>query len=240
MRVSAGRLLAVLSPNGAGKTTLLRCLLGLLPWRSGCTRLDGRDITEMGTAERWRRFAFVPQAPNAVTLSVTGLEMVSIGRAAHLGPFAQPGRADLAIARGTMERIGIPQLAEMPCGQMSGGQFQMVLIARVLATRPQVLVLDEPETGLALRYQLVVLDLVDQVVHEDGVSVVMNTHDPTHALRVADDVLLLPRGGEPLVGDAQEVVTAQNLERILGVQVVLMQTTAAGREHRSVLPVALA
>lgn len=239
VEVESGHLLAVLGPNGAGKTTLLRCLLGLLPWRSGHTRLDGVDIADLPAAERWRRFAFVPQARNAVTLSITGLEMVTIGRSAHLGAFAQPGPADLEIAREIMEEIGIEHLAAVPCGEMSGGQYQMVLIARALATRPRVLVLDEPETGLDFRNQIIVLDLVDRLVHASGLTVVMNTHYPTHALRVADEVLLLPPDGPPRWGPAADVVTPATLGEVFGVRVVLAEVAVDGAVHQSVLPISL-
>lgn len=239
LSVPAGKLLAVLGPNGAGKTTLLRCLLGLLRWRTGRTCLDGEDIAGIPSAERWQRFAFVPQARNAVSLSVSGLEMVTIGRASHLGPFAQPSATDRALAEHIMGEIGIGGLRDIACGEMSGGQFQMVLIARALAAQPRVLVLDEPETGLDFRNQLIVLDLLDRLVHERELTVVMNTHYPTHALRVADQVLLLARDRRPLYGGTDAVVTPDALGDAFGVHVELVETDIDGAAYRSVLPISL-
>lgn len=238
IEVAPGSLLAVLGPNGVGKTTLLRCLVGLLPWRSGRTTLHGHDIGGMPARERWQRFAFVPQARNAASLEVTGLDMVTIGRSAHLGTFAQPSTADLKLAQATMSRIGIAHLRDVPCGQMSGGQFQMVLIARVLVGEPDVLVLDEPETGLDFRNQLVVLDLLARL-RTDGMTIVMNTHYPTHALRVADRALLLSLTHDPLYGPVSTVITAEMLGRSFGVRVELTQAEVDGVAHRAVLPISV-
>lgn len=236
--VDRGALLAVLGPNGVGKTTLLRCLLGLLQWQSGRTTLDGDDIAHMPLRERWRRFTFVPQARNAASLEVTGLDMVTIGRSAHLGTFAQPSPADRHLAELTMARIGIAHLRDVPCGQMSGGQFQMVLIARALVGEPDVLVLDEPETGLDFRNQLIVLDLLDRLKSE-GLAIVMNTHYPTHALRVADRALLLSGDHGHTSGDASAVITPTMLGRSFGVRVELAQVEVDGVAHRAVLPLSV-
>ncbi|AZL07704.1 ABC transporter ATP-binding protein [Brevibacterium aurantiacum] len=233
----AGRLLAVLGPNGVGKTTLLRCTLGLLPWRQGNTLYRDQDISAMSAAQKWQNFAYVPQARNAASLSLTGLDMVTIGRASRIGTFAQPGPKDREIARRTMREIGVRELEMVPCGQMSGGQLQMVLIARALAGDPEVLVLDEPETGLDFRNQLVVLDLLDELVHTRGLTVVMNTHYPAHALRIADHALLLSADSVPLYGPTAEVVTAETLSRVFRVSLEIVQARIEGARHQAILPI---
>lgn len=217
--VEQGELLAILGPNGAGKTTLMRAMIGLLPWTRGQSLIDGVALGEMTQAQVGRHIAYVPQARSAVTLSLSGLDMVTLGRAPHLGLFAQPGRRERAMALEMLHSLGVDYLAEMPCGNMSGGQFQMVLIARALVAGPRVLVLDEPETGLDFRNQLVVLSLLRQLVTERDLAVVINTHYPAHALRIADQVILVNPGDRPISGPAAEVMTEQRLSAVFDVDV---------------------
>lgn len=238
--VAPGELLAILGPNGVGKTTLLRAMIGLQPWTSGASYLDGVDIATMKAATLWKQVAYVPQARSAASVSLTGLDMVIIGRSAHLRALAQPGQAERAMAEAAMADIGIAHLRDVPCAHMSGGQLQMVLIARALVTEPSVIVLDEPETGLDFRNQLIVLDLLDDLVHTRGITAIMNTHYPAHALRVADRSLLLSAAGTPIVGDTASIVTEDNLRAVFDVFVHLAEVSRDGRLHTSVLPVSVA
>ncbi|MCZ4077536.1 ABC transporter ATP-binding protein [Rhodococcus sp. H36-A4] len=240
LALDPGQVLAILGPNGVGKTTLLRCMVGLLRWTSGSSTLDGTDISTMRPAELWRNVAYVPQARNAASVSLTGIDMVTIGRSAHLSTFAQPSTRETSMAERVMEEIGIIHLRDVPCGQMSGGQFQMVLIARALVAEPSVLVLDEPETGLDFKNQLVVLDLLDSLAHTHGIAVVMNTHYPTHALRIADTALLLNAHHEPRHGPTDEVITIDHMREVFGVDVHLARIEIDGRSHQSVLPLRVA
>ena len=153
--VDSGEILAILGPNGAGKTTLLRCITGMLPWSEGWSLLDDQPIRNMRPGQLWSRMAYVPQARGAAT-AYTAFETVLLGRSSRLGAFSAPGKADLRKAEEVMDLMGITALAEKKCSAMSGGELQMVLIARALAAEPQVLILDEPESNLDFKNQLVV------------------------------------------------------------------------------------
>ena len=223
LEVDDGELLAILGPNGAGKTTLMRAMVGLLQWSSGCTEVDAVDLRSMTQKERGMTIAYVPQARSAITLSLTALDMVTLGRAPHLGLVAQPGPRERDMAWEALDGIGAGSLADMRCGAMSGGQFQMVLIARALVAQPRILVLDEPETGLDFHNQLVVLKLLHGLVKEQNLTVIMNTHYPAHALRVADKVILLDSEHRPVAGSVSDVMTEENLAEVFNVDVRVSQ-----------------
>ena len=199
--LEGNQVLAVLGPNGVGKTTLLKCMMGLLKWNRGETRIDGLAMDTMSHSRIWKRIAYVPQS-KGISLSYTALEMVLMGRSARLGLFAQPSREDMAIAEKAMEEVGITFLKDKQCSRMSGGELQMVLIARALCTQPEMLILDEPESNLDFKNQLVILDIVKQLSRERGIAAIINTHYPAHALKIADRALILKRDGSSFYGEA--------------------------------------
>ena len=225
-------LLAILGPNGAGKTTLLRTMIGLQKWDSGRTLIDGTPISSMSTRALGRVLSYVPQARNASNVALTGLEMVMVGRAPHMRTLAQPGAREERMARDVLDEVGASHLAEMPCATMSGGQFQMILIARAL-------VLDEPETGLDFRNQLIVLGLLERLVRDRGLAVIMNTHYPAHALRVADQVALFSSTHEAVVGPASSVMNADTLASVFGVDVAIGSVAFEGEDVQAIVPVRL-
>ena len=141
LSLEEGHILAILGPNGIGKTTLLKCMIGLLPWREGATFLYGQDIKTLKPKELWSNVSYIPQS-HGFAFSYTGLEMVMLGRCSHLGVFEQPGRREIEMAEAMMEKTGITHLAKKDCNRMSGGELQMVLIARALINEPKILLAD--------------------------------------------------------------------------------------------------
>lgn len=231
-----GQVAAVLGPNGVGKTTFLRCLMGLLKWRSGRTLLGGRDIATIPARKFWQTVAYVPQA-RTLPFGFTVLDVVLMGRSSRVGAFSQPGAADRRVARGALERLGIPGLGPRRFGELSGGEAQMVLIARALAAEPRILVLDEPESHLDFRNQLVILGALETLAREDGLSCVVNTHFPDHALRIADRALLLgPPGLGHRFGTAVDLVDEDTLQAFFGVRVRRLSFHEDGQEHRALYP----
>lgn len=238
LALDKGHILAILGPNGIGKTTLLKCMIGLLPWQSGQTLLYGRDIRTMKPKEVWSTVSYIPQS-HGFAFSYTGLEMVLLGRSAHMGLFQQPGQEELELAEAMMERVGIAHLAAKDCNRMSGGELQMVLIARALINEPRLIILDEPETGLDFHNQILVLNMIERLAHEEGISAIMNTHYPTNAMSVADEAFMMNHKGKFFYGPAAQVLNERNISCSFDVQVVVDEFEYQGRRVRSIVPVAL-
>ena len=237
LEASDGELVAILGPNGAGKTTMLRCMMGFLHWKSGRSAIDGKDIRSISQRELWRTIAYVPQAKNTSAAYTAG-EMVLLGRSSRIGVFSQPGAGDVQMADQVMERLGILHLKEKKCSEISGGELQMVLIARALASQPRILVLDEPESNLDFKNQLIVLETLSRLAAE-GMICLFNTHYPAHALQRAGKSFLLCKDGSSIFGPTREVVTEANIRRAFGVQAVIGEVETPENVLRSVLPVGI-
>ncbi len=233
--VQEGELIAVLGPNGVGKTTLLKCLLGLLRWKSGQTLLNGEDIREIPERSFWQQIAYVPQARGTAN-SYTVEEMLLLGRASRIGAFRTPGKEDLQEVDRVLERLHIENLRTKRCNRISGGELQMVLIGRALVSGAGILVLDEPESNLDFRNQLIVLDMLESLSRE-GKSCIFNTHYPAHALQRADRSLLLDRNGSSLFGETQDVITQEHIQHAFGVRSLIQDITTEQGVIRDVIPI---
>ncbi|HWR30919.1 MAG TPA: ABC transporter ATP-binding protein [Negativicutes bacterium] len=218
-----GDVLAVMGPNGVGKTTLLKCLMGILKWQSGRSLIDGKD----SGLER-SKIGYVPQA-RRVSFPYSVRDMVVFGRAKYLSLFASPGAADYAAADAALEEVGISHLCDQSVSWLSGGQLQLVLIARALAGQPRLLILDEPEAHLDFCNQFTILQIIERLAKEKGIACVMNTHYPNHAVRVANYVLLL-KGEKYLFGPSHDALSRENMRDYFGVDSALTSVSVYGRE----------
>ena len=230
----SGDILAILGPNGAGKTTLLRCITGMLKWKNGRSTLDGEDILHMPARKLWSKMAYVPQA-KAVSSSYTAFEMALLGRSSHMNAFSTPKKEDVEKTEAVMERLGISYLGGKKCSEISGGELQMVLIARALASEPQVLILDEPESNLDFKNQLVVLDTMTELA-KSGMTCIFNTHYPAHALQRANKALILSQGGSYVFGNTAEIVNEENIRNAFGVQAVIGKIETEEQTFLDVIP----
>ena len=237
LTLEEGHILAILGPNGIGKTTLLKCMIGLLPWHSGKTLLYDKDIHTLKPKEVWSTISYIPQSTGLPSPILAGDGPAGSQRPS--GMFQQPGKEELEMAEAMMERVGISHLANKDCNRMSGGELQMVLIARALINDPKLIILDEPETGLDFHNQILVLNMVERLAHEEGISAIMNTHYPTNAMSVADEALMLNRKGEFFYGPAAAILNEQNISYSFDVQVIVDELNYQGRAVRSIVPVAL-
>jgi iron complex transport system ATP-binding protein len=217
LALGAGEVLCVLGPNGGGKTTLFRTLLGLLEAQAGEVRLEGHRLAALPRAEVARRMGYVPQG-HATQFAFTVRDVVLMGRTAHVGLFAAPGVADRAAADRAIAALGIEALAERVVTELSGGERQLAMIARALAQGARLLVLDEPTASLDFGNQVRVLREIRRLAAE-GYAVVFSTHDPGQAFLAASRVLLLAQGGALRHGAPEEVITAENLRQVYGIEV---------------------
>jgi iron complex transport system ATP-binding protein len=230
LSLASGEVLCVLGPNGAGKTTLFRTILGLLPPLAGDVTANGRDLASLTRAQIAREVAYVPQA-SASYFDFSLAEMVEMGRTAHLGAFGRPSRRDREIARAALDRMGVGVLAERSLSEVSGGERQLALIARALATEARAIVMDEPTANLDFGNQSRVLGEVARL-RDAGIAILLCTHDPDHAFQVADRTLLLARGQAQAQGNSAEILTAEKLSRLYGVPVHVTEVeTPAGRRR---------
>ncbi len=236
--VDSGEILSILGPNGAGKTTMLRCITGMLKWKGGQSLLDGEPIHSMPARKLWSQMAYVPQA-KAASSAYTAFETVLLGRSSRLNAFSTPKQEDLEKAKEVMDLLGIAHLMDKKCSAISGGELQMVLIARALASDPQVLILDEPESNLDFKNQLVVLDTMSRLAQK-GMTCIFNTHYPAHALQRADKSLILSRGGNYIFGRTASVVTEDNIRKAFGVEAVIGEVETAGNILQNVIPLNIA
>lgn len=231
LAVAGGDILCLLGPNGCGKTTLFRTLLGLLPALAGNVTLSGAPITARSRSEVARLIAYVPQG-HAPPFPFEALEVVTMGRTARLGIFGQPGPRDRALSLAAMQRLGIGDLAHRDYSRLSGGQRQLVLIARALAQEAPLIVMDEPTASLDFGNQAQVLAQIGALVRDvtsEGRAVVLSTHDPDQAFALNARVLLMKDGHAFADGPATEVLTAAKLSAVYGIPVDV-ETTTSGRK----------
>ncbi|GAB2886182.1 ABC transporter ATP-binding protein [Microvirgula curvata] len=213
--LAAGEVLCLLGPNGSGKTTFFRTLLGLLPLLAGEVRVCGEAVAGWSRAAFARQVGYVPQA-HAGVFPFTVAEVVLMGRLARIGRFSAPSRQDRDIAADCLDMLGILPLHDRVYTAISGGERQLVLIARALAQQPALLVMDEPTASLDFGNQIRVLDHIGRL-RGQGMAVLMSTHQPEHALRVADRIALFNAGQVIADGPPAAMITPARLASLYGV-----------------------
>lgn len=222
-----GEVLCLLGPNGSGKSTLFRTLMGLLPMRSGQVLLHGRPLSDWSRGGLARRMAYVPQA-QADAFPFTVEDVVLMGRLSHLGVWSSPGRADRQHALQCLIDMGVASLRRRAYTDISGGERQLVLIARALAQEADIIIMDEPTASLDFGNQIRVLEYV-RSLRERGLAILLCTHQPEHALSVADRVALFRRGRIHDVGPPRPVVTLQRLAWLYDLDVETVRDMLANR-----------
>jgi len=212
---------AILGPNGAGKTTLLHLALGLFHPRCGTITVGGKPLKSYRRRELSRWIGLVPQN-EYLPYEFSVLEYVVLGRSPYLGPLDMPDPVDVSIARQALETIGILQLEDRVVHELSGGEIQLVIVARALAQQPRILLLDEPTSHLDLANKHTILKTMHDLA-KTGVTVIFSTHDPDAASRIADRMVLMRKGRVLDAGSADVVFTAEKLSKTYGIPVEVVQ-----------------
>lgn len=231
LTVEPGGWLAIIGPNGSGKSTLLRSILGFHP-HEGLVRVDGVPTTGMHRRDRARCLAYAPQTP-VLPDGVTTGEYVTLGRTPHRPLLAAPRGVDRQVVADVMHRLGLGTLADRPLSTLSGGEQQRAVLARALAQQPRVLLLDEPTASLDLGHAQQVLDLVDRLRRQDGLTVLSTLHDLTLAGQYADRLALLSDGRIVAEGAPTDVLTPAALATHYGARAEVI----AGPNGPTVMPV---
>jgi ABC-type cobalamin/Fe3+-siderophores transport system ATPase subunit len=231
--VGKGDVFCLLGPNGTGKSTLLKCICNVLRPQKGKILLNGKDISQLKASEAAKEVGYVPQS-QVSTFPFLVRDIVVMGRAPHLSLLASPSDEDVDIAHSAMEAVGILGIAERPCTQLSGGEWQLTLIARALAQEPRTLVLDEPTSHLDIGNQMRILKVVKGLA-ETGLVIIMATHIPDHAFILAKQVAILNHGRIQYMGSPEGVITDENMRATYGVEVRVVHV-AEGVDRKACFP----
>ena len=236
--LEAGETLYLMGPNGSGKTTLMMCVGGVRRPSAGSVLLNGTDLMAYTPTERARQIGIVPQI-HVPAFAYTVREMVVMGRAPHLGLFGAPRRHDYAIADAALESVGMAAFRDRPYTELSGGERQLVMIARGLAQQSRILLLDEPDAHLDPKNQNRVLEIVTRLARDEGLAFIVASHAPNNALLYADRVLLLKEGRTLALGRALETLNAALLSTAYGLETEIIygcDDNGGGQIPRAIVP----
>jgi iron complex transport system ATP-binding protein len=219
-KVGRGDVFCILGANGAGKTTLIKCLTGLLAPSSGKVLLNNINLHSLNASEIAKEIGYIPQIHNS-TFAFTVLDVVLMGRSPHLDIFESPSDKDVKIADKALKTLNIAHMRDKPYTEISGGEQQLVFIARVLTQEPDILILDEPTSHLDFGNQIRTLDVIERLA-KNGLSILMSSHFPDHAFISANKVAILKDKNFIDIGTPSEVITEENMEETYGIKVKIV------------------
>jgi iron complex transport system ATP-binding protein len=233
--LNKGDVLCLLGPNGSGKTTFFKTILGLLKCQGGGIYLDGENIKGWSHSKIARSIGYIPQT-HYPQFPFKVIDVVLMGRTAHLGPFAAPSESDVKIAEQAIDALNINYLRDKVYTEISGGERQLVLIARALAQQSPILLMDEPTASLDFGNQVMVLSRIQQLA-SSGLSIIMACHFPEHAFLYGTKVLLFRQGEVYGLGDPDTTVTKDNIKALYGVDVEIAKVrTRQGNTVKFCIP----
>lgn len=237
--MESNTIMTILGPNGVGKTTLLKCIMGFFAWKSGENYIDGKPMSAIGSKEFWLRTSYVPQAKQSV-YSYRVIDAVIMGLNAKQNFFSMPSEEDYDKAHTVLKALGVAHLASRSCNELSGGQLQMVMIARALVSEPELMILDEPESALDMKNQLQVINTIERVANEFNTSCLINTHFPNHALKISDTTLMMGYGNKKIIGNTIDIVTEENIKEYFDVCTRVVSVLVDSKEYHTIFPYQIA
>lgn len=230
-----GEILCLLGPNGVGKTTVFKTILGFLKPFGGEILADGRDFFALNDKERAKIVSYVPQA-HTPPFAFKVLDVVLMGRSPYIGTFENPSAKDVKIAEQKLEMLGMSEFADKIYTDISGGERQMVLIARALAQEANAVMLDEPASNLDFGNQIKILKAVKELA-ANGHKIIMTSHFAEHAFYIDAKVALLKRDQNIIYGSASEAITDENLRLAYGADIRVVKNEIEGRSVYSCVPI---
>jgi iron complex transport system ATP-binding protein len=232
LNVEKGEVVCLLGPNGSGKTTLFKTILGLYRSCEGQIIVNGKDVSNCSRRELAKIMGYVPQN-HIPPFPYSVIDVVLMGRTAHINNYAVPSELDYQIACEAMANVSISYLEGKTYTEISGGERQLVLIARALAQQPEILIMDEPTSSLDYGNQIRLLKHIKRLAAQ-GLSIIMSTHSPDHALYCASKAIMLKDGRIFCSGKAEEVITESNLSQIYGIDIEIAQATVKNGELKKI------
>jgi iron complex transport system ATP-binding protein len=217
LKASPGEMVGLIGPNGSGKSTILKALSRVMQPQSGKITVNGRDITSIPRQELACQVGVVPQMP-LLPSTFTAFEIVLMGRNPHLKLLQSESEADLSLAWRAMEKTGTETLANRYINELSGGEIQCVLIARVLVQETGAILLDEPTANLDIGRQVDIFDMIHDLCKENNLAVLSAVHDLNLAAQYCDRVILINRGRIHSEGTSREVITEENIREVYGAE----------------------
>lgn len=235
LSLNKGEILSILGANGIGKTTLFKSILGHIKLLSGKILLEGKNINALYNVEKAKRIAYVPQA-HIPPFPFKVIDVVVMGRTAHIKMFSQPSRLDMEIAEDALRIMNIIDLSDRTYTEISGGERQMVLIARAIAQEAKLLIMDEPMANLDFGNQSRILDQINRL-STMGLSVIYTTHSPEHTFLCSNQVLAIKNRKDYVVGEADKVITNELLKEIYQIEAIVKEIRLERKAIKVCIPV---
>ena len=243
--LAAGGVFCLFGPNGCGKSTLIECILGYLMPTSGNIFLNDKPISQMKPTDLAKSIGYVPQS-HTKNFPYKVIDIVLMGRAAYTGTFSSPSTDDIAIAESALETLGLTHLRDKPYTQLSGGQTQLVMLARALTQETPIILMDEPTAHLDFRHELIILETIVKLVKEKNISIIMATHFPNHAFYFENcglntKVALMNNHAFEAIGNPTDVLTEANMLRTFSIYSKLISTiTLKNEQIKGLIPIEVA